>query len=60
MSVVVLLRTGEAEGHLGDQGSGDGEPDEERPGALPFTLEENGPWIELPHFSSSSLAADAD
>lgn len=44
--------TGETEGEFGDDGAGDGESDEERPVAVPFTLEEDGPWIELPHFGS--------
>lgn len=42
--------TSEAERELGDDGSGDGEPNEEGPVAVPFPLEENRPWIELPHF----------
>lgn len=42
-------RTGKAEGELGDDGSGDGESDEERPVAVEFPLEENGPRIEFPH-----------
>ena len=42
--------TSEAKRQLGDEGSGDGEPNQERPVPVPFSLEENRPWIELPHF----------
>lgn len=44
--------TGEAGGELGDEGSGDGESGDERPGAVPLPLEEDAPWIEPPHFLS--------
>lgn len=50
------IYTGEAERHLGDDGSGDGKADQERPVAIPFALEENRPWIEFPHFSLFSFA----
>jgi hypothetical protein len=41
--------TGETGGELGDESAGDGEADEERPGALELALEEHRPGIEQPH-----------
>jgi hypothetical protein len=41
--------TSETGGELGDESAGDGEADEERPGALELALEEHGPWVEQPH-----------
>lgn len=43
------MGTSKAERHLGDDGAGYGETDQERPVPAPFTAEENGPRIELPH-----------
>jgi hypothetical protein len=47
------LITGKAKGEFGDNSSGDCESNEEWPVTFPFSLEENWPWIELSHFSSS-------
>lgn len=46
-------------GELSDYGSGDGETHQEGPVPVPFSLEENRPWIELPHFSLLQNPASA-
>lgn len=42
--------TRETKGKFGDESSGDGESNQEGPIPLPFSLEENRPWIEQSHF----------
>lgn len=43
------MLTSETEWELGDDGSCDGETNEEWPVTVPFTTEEDRPRIELPH-----------
>ena len=48
--------TRETKGKFGDESSGDGESNQEGPIPLPFSLEENRPWIEQSHFFCTSLS----